>query len=262
MPIVHPVPAFEDNYLWVIHDDRDAVAVDPGDADAVAAYLRERALTLRAILVTHHHGDHAGGIGGLLDAFGASIPVYGPAGESIAGVGIRCREGDTVALPAPDVELTVLDVPGHTAGHIAYLETRRGWLFCGDTLFAAGCGRLLGGTAEQMQPSLARLRALPADTQVFCAHEYTLANLRFALAVEPDNARLVERQERESRKRAQGQPTLPSTIGIERDTNPFLRWDAPTVESAVRRAFPGKIAPNAAPHLVFAALREWKNAFR
>ena len=259
---VFPVPAFNDNYLWVIDDGQFAAVVDPGDAGPVIAYLEAQSLTLTTILITHHHGDHVGGIEDLLARYpDNAIRVTGPANEDIPACNSKLREGDAVRLAAPAIAFEVIDVPGHTAGHIAYYSVAADWLFCGDTLFAGGCGRLFEGTAKQMQHSLAKLRALPPHTEFFCAHEYTLANLRFALAVEPNNIALQKRIEADTTTRARGEPTLPSTIGVERETNPFLRWDTQDVKLAAQRASSGKIGPNTAPHLVFGAIREWKNHF-
>lgn len=182
------LPAFDDNYIWLLHDGAQALVVDPGEATGVEAALRTRGLQLAGILVTHHHGDHVGGIEALRARCGGV--VYGPACEPIPGPYVALHGGDQVAVGG--FEFEVIDVPGHTAGHIAYFRRHRGdgppVLFCGDTLFSAGCGRLFEGTAAQMQASLAALAALPGDTQVCCAHEYTLSNLRFARAVEPGNA--------------------------------------------------------------------------
>lgn len=255
---VHPVSAFSDNYLWVLHDDRHAAVVDPGDARPVIDYLAANDLTLIAILCTHHHADHVGGVEALLDflELRGRIPVYGPAGEQIPARTRALREGDLVPLPELAMTLTVLDVPGHTAGHIAYLG--HDLLFCGDTLFACGCGRLLGGTAAQMTASLSRLRALPPQTKVFCAHEYTMANIRFAEAVEPGNTDLKLRKAFCAAKRHRNEPTVPSTVGLEVATNPFLRWDAAEVAQAARKRA-GK--PLATPDAIFAELREWKNNF-
>ena len=173
---VTTIPAFADNYLWLIHDQHNAVVVDPGDAAPVLATLASHKLKLVAILLTHHHADHAGGVPALLKAF--SVPVYGPAGEKIAGVTHPLRETDTVTVPELGLHLSVIDVPGHTAGHIAYYAAQEQWLFCGDTLFAGGCGRLFEGTPAQMTVSLDKLAALPDATRVYCAHEYTVSNLR------------------------------------------------------------------------------------
>jgi hydroxyacylglutathione hydrolase len=259
---VIPVHAFKDNYFWVIDDGQHAVVVDPGDATLVISYLTQKSLRLAAILVTHHHADHVGGIGGLLDwCEDHNIVVYGPASENIPRCTHKLNGGAVVHITSPNLSLRVIDVPGHTAGHIAYYAEHEGWLFCGDTLFAGGCGRLFEGTAAQMRNSLGKLAALPAETKVFCAHEYTLANLRFAIAVEPDNQALRARIAADTATRERGEPTLPSTMGLERATNPFLRWDEATVKLAATRASSGTIGSNAPADLVFAAIREWKNNF-
>ena len=258
MLAIHGVPAFQDNYLWVMSRGADAAVVDPGDAAPIEAFLAKHGLTLRAILATHHHGDHVGGLATLAEHW--KCPVFGPAGENIGGLTYKLHEGDRVAVPGLDVVLDVLDVPGHTAGHIAYVhrDPEDPFVFCGDTLFAGGCGRLFEGTAAQMVASLSKLAALPARTRVYCAHEYTLSNLRFARAVEPENGALVERQAREAAKRERGEPTVPSTIGVELETNPFLRWKAPAVVAAAERRAGHPLRD---PVAVFAEIREWKNNF-
>ncbi len=251
------VRAFEDNYIWLIRGKSPGhvAIVDPGDADPVLAALEKQRLTPVAILCTHHHGDHVGGVEDILKHY--SVPVYGPARERIPTLTHRLKDGDRVRLPELDLEFEILDVPGHTAGHIAYYGA--GMLFCGDTMFSAGCGRLFEGTAEQMYTSLSRFAALPEDTRMYCGHEYTEANLRFALAVEPDNADTLAYRERAHALRKQNLPTLPSTIGLERRVNPFLR----SGQAGVRRA-----AEKQAGHAldseieVFAALRRWKDGFR
>ena len=247
-----PIPAFNDNYLWLMHDGRSAVVVDPGDAAPVRQFIAQHDLSLVAILITHHHADHTGG----LAALAGDLPVYGPAGERIAHVTHRLSEGDTATIPELGVKFSILEVPGHTLGHIAYLAP--GFVFCGDTLFSAGCGRLFEGTPEQMHDSLAKLAALPDDTKVYCTHEYTLANLAFAQAAEPDNpardAWLAECR----RLRAEGVPTLPSTIGREKAINPFLRADQSTVRAGLARHL-GQ--PPRGEIEAFAELREWKNVF-
>jgi hydroxyacylglutathione hydrolase len=251
------IPAFNDNYLWLMHDGVHAAVVDPGEAAPVLAALEANRLILAAILLTHHHADHVGGVPELLKKFKA--PVFGPGNETITAVTAAVAEGDTVAIPELGLNLSVLEVPGHTRGHIAYVAQQQPWLFCGDTLFAGGCGRLFEGTAAQMAASLGKLAALPDITQVFCAHEYTLANLRFALEVEPDNKALIERSASEQAKRDQGLPTVPSTIGLEKKTNPFLRCHEPAI--AERLAATGRLTPHD-PVAIFAALREWKDNYR
>lgn len=252
---IQALRAFEDNYIWLLREGRRVVAVDPGDESPVLRYLAEENASLAAIFLTHHHGDHTGGVAGLLARHPA--PVYGPAGESIACITFPLREDDTVALPGFQAQFRVIDVPGHTRGHIAYYG--HGALFCGDTLFGCGCGRLFEGTAEQMWASLNKLAALPPDTNVFCAHEYTQSNIRFALAVEPNNIRLQQRADNVARLRAGQQATVPFSLAEERETNPFLRCTEPDVAAAAARHFGTMLA---GPAEVFAALREWKNNFR
>ena len=254
---VLPVPAFNDNYLWVIHNGKYAAVVDPGDAKPVVAALNAHKLSLVAILLTHHHADHVGGVQNLLQH--ANVPVFGPQQEHIDGVTQPLVEGDQATVPELDLTLSVLEVPGHTSGHIAYVAPRQHWLFCGDTLFAGGCGRLFEGTPAQMVSSLAKLTNLPDDTQVYCAHEYTLNNLRFALEAEPGNHALKERVDLEQEKRSRGLPTLPSNIGLEKATNPFLRYRESQIIQRLQSI--GRLSGND-PIAAFAALREWKNNFR
>ena len=254
---VSAIPAFTDNYLWLIHDDQHAAVVDPGDAAPVLAALQANNLKLDAILLTHHHADHVGGVQTLLQKF--DVPVYGPANEKIAGITNKLRQADQVELKAPHIRFSVIDVPGHTAGHIAYYAAEQDWLFCGDTLFAGGCGRLFEGTAAQMTASLAKLSALPDSTLVYCAHEYTLSNLRFALAAEPENSALQERFSVEEEKRAHGIATVPSLLGVEKSTNPFLRnQESRIIDQLIAQ---GRLHTRD-PIEAFAALREWKNTFR
>ena len=252
-----PISAFADNYLWLLHDGKRALVVDPGDAEPVLRALEQSALQLESILVTHHHADHTGGVDALRKATGAK--VYGPANERIPAPFEPLHEGDSVHTLGLDFQ--VLDVPGHTAGHIAFYAPDvdgQPLLFCGDTLFSGGCGRLFEGTPAQMLASLDKLAALPGATRVCCAHEYTLDNLRFALAVEPDNTGLAAYQQHCLRLRAQGQPTLPSSIQQEILINPFLRTRQATLVSAARR-FDASVHDDTT---VFAALRQWKNQFK
>lgn len=254
MRAIIPIPAFSDNYIWLIHDGRHAALVDPGDAAPAFATLAALRLELRVILLTHHHPDHVGGAAELAAATGAA--VYGPS-RTACGTTFHALAGDErVALDAPELALEVLAVPGHTRDHLAYYGT--GVLFCGDTLFAGGCGRLFEGSPAQMFSSLERLASLPEDTLVFCAHEYTLANLRFARRVEPGNAALAAREMAERARRERALPTLPSTIGLERATNPFLRCQEPAVIAAASAAAGQLLAE---PVAVFAALRAWKGRF-
>lgn len=254
---IFAIPAFADNYIWALHtSDKEVYVVDPGEAAPVENMLSEKGLTLAGILVTHHHADHTGGIAALCS--NRSIPVYGPSGNHIRGITHPVAEGDTVTVAG--IALDVMAVPGHTLDHLAYVARKEGEpaaLFCGDTLFAGGCGRLFEGTAEMMYTSLRRIGALPADTRVYCAHEYTVSNLRFALKADPDNPELKQRYQAELDKRQRNIPTLPSTILLEQRTNPFLRC-----HSANIRANVGK---NMAQNLLsddistFAFLRRWKD---
>lgn len=249
-----PIPAFRDNYIWTLVENDWAVCVDPGDAEPVLNYLTQHRLKLLAIINTHHHWDHTGGNIELMEQF--QVPLYAPRNENINGVTHRLAEGDDVTLQPIGVRLRVFDIPGHTAGHIALYNDDM--VFCGDTLFAGGCGRLFEGTAQQMTSSLAKLASLDKDTKIYCGHEYTLANLAFAKAVEPDNLKIAEREKRESAKRAEGRPTLPSTMSEELETNPFLRCGVPAVVEAAQNHCGQLLPDNVA---VFAALREWKNNF-
>jgi hydroxyacylglutathione hydrolase len=253
-----PLPAFRDNYIWLGHDGTHAFVVDPGDAEPVLAYLDTHALTLSAILVTHHHPDHVGGLQTLLSRH--AVPVYGPAGEAIAGVSHPVSGGDSICLAHPAIEFKVIDIPAHTAGHIAFFAPRRSpeLVFCGDTLFSAGCGRLFEGTAAQLAEALSRLAALPDRTEIYCTHEYTLSNLAFARAAEPDNSARDDYATQCEALRAAGKPTLPSTLAREKAINPFLRCDQPGVIDAVAR-HRGNRPATALDCL--AALRAWKDVF-
>ncbi|HEX8739100.1 MAG TPA: hydroxyacylglutathione hydrolase [Casimicrobiaceae bacterium] len=256
MSTIIPIPAFTDNYIWMIREGSRAVVVDPGDATPVEATLGADGLELTAIVATHHHADHVGGIPALVRD--RDIPVFAPANERVAGATRRVAEGDRFVLPGIGIGLRVLDIPGHTAGHIACVADDEGLLFCGDTLFAAGCGRLFEGTAEEMWSSLSKLAALPGTTEVYCGHEYTLVNLRFAAVADPGNAGIAARTERERAKRDRGRPTLPSTIADELATNPFLRANLPTLAASASE-HAGRTLRS--PVEVFAELRRWKDGF-
>lgn len=248
-----PIPAFRDNYIWAICRGDQVAVVDPGDDEPVRRFLVGKRLA--AILITHHHQDHVGGVAALLRAFPApGVTVYGPGAESITGVSEPLAGGERITVPGVEAVFDVLAVPGHTRGHIAYVGD--GALFCGDTLFGAGCGRLFEGTPAQMHRSLAQFERLPGDTLVYCAHEYTAQNLRFAVRVEPDNADIAARLAQCAAAREQGMPTVPSTLDEERRTNPFLRSTAPVVVQAARARGAG-----ASPVEVFAEIRAWRDEF-
>ena len=256
IPVLH---AFNDNYIWLLRAGGCVAVIDPGDAVPVLDYLERSGDRLCAVLATHHHGDHVGGIEEIVARF--PVPVFGPGLENIPGVSHPLAGGDCIEVPKIGLELEVISVPGHTRGHIAYYGPSLGTdgaVFCGDTLFGAGCGRLFEGTPAQMQESLARLAALPAQTLVYCAHEYTQSNLRFALAVEPGSIAVQQRSEQVAQDRAAGRATIPTCIQVELETNPFLRWDAPAVRTAAASRL-GHVPLDAVE--TFTAIREWKNRF-
>ena len=251
---VIPLRAFKDNYVWTLRNAACAAVVDPGEAGPVLDYLAAEKLRLVAILATHHHPDHVAGIAEILQTH--SVPVYGPRGEPITTLTHPVRGGDRVAVEQLGVAFDVLDIPGHTRAHIAYYGSNM--VFCGDTLFACGCGRVFEGTPQQLYASLEKLAALPDDTLVYCGHEYTLANIGFAKAVEPGNSALLEREVRDARLRRDNLPTLPSTIAREKATNPFLRVMRPAVIESANKYLGKRVSD---PAGVFAALRQWKNQF-
>ena len=251
---VIPVRAFNDNYIWTLVNGSNAAVVDPGDAAPVLEYLRAHKLALTAILNTHHHADHVGGNEELLRHF--KVPVFGPHDERIATVTRRVRESDRITVDGIGVELSVLEIPAHTRSHISFHNDDM--LFCGDTLFACGCGRIFEGTPAQMHAALTKLMALPDRTKVYCGHEYTLSNIRFALAAEPDNAAIADWEREAAAQRARGEVTLPSTIAREKAANPFVRCDQPgVIASASKRA--GRALADATS--VLAEIRDWKNHF-
>lgn len=251
---IFPLPAFEDNYIWCLRRGRNLAVVDPGDAGPALAHLAKSGERLAAILITHRHRDHTGGIADLVARH--PVPVFGPAAEAIAGVDHPVSGGDTLTLPDLELEFAVLDLAAHTRGHVGYY--RRGSLFCGDTLFACGCGRLFEGSPAQMHAALARIAALPPDTLIHCAHEYTASGLRFARAVEPDNAAVAARAERLRPRLEQHQPSVPFTLAEELATNPFLRCREPAVIAAAA----ARLGRAPADEIeVFAALREWRDHF-
>lgn len=252
---ISPISAFNDNYIWLLRqpDAAYAAVVDPGDAAPVIERLRRDGLSLEAILITHKHADHVGGVKELKRIWPEAV-VYGPAGEPIPAIERALTEGDRIKLEGVGVEFLVLDVPGHTEGHIAYLGQHA--LFCGDTLFAAGCGRVFSGTHQQLHRSLQRIAALPPQTQLYCAHEYTLDNLGFAAWVEPENQALAQRLRDAEEMRAQGRPTVPSRLDLELQTNPFLRSSEPVVVAAAERYAGSRLQTS---DDVFTAIRTWKD---
>jgi hydroxyacylglutathione hydrolase len=257
---VTPIPAFNDNYLWLLraHGTRECGIVDPGDAAPVLKALQDNDLTLAAIFITHHHADHTGGISRLLQEY--DVPVYGPDSANIPAVTHKLAQDDSIEVFGK--QFHILDIPGHTLDHIAYYaeasDDDTPLLFCGDTLFAGGCGRVFEGTYSMMHQSLQKLAVLPPETRVFCAHEYTLANLKFAHAVTPESTALAARIDRDNKLRQQDMPTVPTTIAAELQTNPFLRCSEGDVAAAAAN-HSGQ--SQASPEAVFAVIRQWKDGF-
>lgn len=254
---VTPIPAFSDNYIWVISlpGNSNVAVVDPGDAQPVNEYLISNQLNLTAILITHHHNDHTGGVNDLVETH--NVPVYGPASSPFDGITHPLKDGDSVELLGSNFEIR--EIPGHTLDHISYFSAQiRPQIFCGDTLFLAGCGRLFEGTAEQMLQAMKYFADLPDDTQIFCTHEYSLANLNFALAVEPDNNDIKEAISSCNALRADDKPTLPSTIQQEKKINPFMRTQHQDVITAANEFSAAQLESEIE---IFASIREWKNQF-
>lgn len=253
---IDPVPAFNDNYIWIIReqDDGTCLIVDPGDAEPVIEFLETHGLQPEALLITHHHYDHTGGIKELVQKY--SCPVYGPEYEDIEGITYPLRHGDSISLAGGRLNFEILHCPGHTLGHIAFYA--KPYLFCGDTLFAGGCGRMFEGDPINFLKSLEMLADLPSDTRVYCAHEYTEANLKFAMAVEPENTVLKKRQQSVKTLRKTGQPTVPSLLSDELQTNPFLRCHTDSVKAAAEKKSGNALTQ---PSDVFAIVRDWKDHF-
>lgn len=252
---ISPIRAFDDNYIWLLQNEgySGCAVVDPGDEDPVVEHLEKQGLHLDTILITHKHGDHVGGVVALKQRW-PDVRVYGPANEPIKGLDVVLKEGDSVTLDRLGAEFSVMDVPGHTEGHIAYYG--HGSLFCGDTLFACGCGRVFSGTHKQLSQSLQRIAALPEDTWLYCAHEYTLANIGFAKWVEPENAFLQQRESNDMTLQEEDEPTVPSSLSSELATNPFMRTQQEAVIAAAQKWAGQKLT---GPDDVFKALRDWKD---
>lgn len=260
---ITPIKAFSDNYIWAIINKNVATLVDPGDANVCIAFLEQNKLTLSTILITHHHSDHTGGIKQLVNYCQQKqwpLSVYGPANESIPHCDVKLVENDSVVLDELGIKFSVIDLPGHTAGHIAYYTKSLSTpiLFCGDTLFSGGCGRLFEGSPEQMLNSLTKLADLPENTQVYCTHEYTQANLMFALTVEPNNQDLVNYHNKVNQLRSKGLATIPSTIELEKQINPFLRCHTQSIQASAQQFETGT---RATPLDTFTSIRRWKDQF-
>ena len=213
---IDPIEAFQDNYIWLIHNDQNSIIVDPGDAEPVINALERKNLNLVAILITHHHADHIGGVMALQEKY-PHIKIFAPQKDKYEFVNISLKNGDEINIPELQINYKIIEIPGHTQGHIAYYDKKN--LFCGDTLFACGCGKIFDGTHEQMYNSLKKISALPKDTKIYCAHEYTKKNIAFALSLDPDDTNLKLRKESLSNVTN----TIPSSLEEELKTNPFLK---------------------------------------
>jgi len=260
---ITPIKAFSDNYIWAINNNNMTTLVDPGDANVCIEFLEKNELSLNTILITHHHSDHTGGITKLVDYCQQKqwpLSVYGPANENIPHCDVKLIENDAVILDEFGIDFCIIDLPGHTAGHIAYFAKSHSIpiLFCGDTLFSGGCGRLFEGSPKQMLNSLTKLADLPENTQVYCTHEYTQANLAFALTVEPNNQDLINYNNKVSKLRSKGHPTIPSTIQLEKQINPFLRCHKQSIQASAQQF---KTDTNATPLDTFTSIRRWKDQF-
>ena len=250
-----PLPAFDDNYIWCMHNEKNCVVVDPGDADVVIAFCNQHKLTPIAVLITHHHADHTGGLPKLRQHF-EGVEVYGPTNTNIRLITSRLVEEQSITIDAMELSFDIIELPGHTLDHIAFIG--HGGVFCGDTLFSAGCGRLFEGTPAQMMNSLGKLSSLPDDTQVWCTHEYTLANLAFANTVDESNKELQRYTDWAKKTRAKGLPTLPSDIKTQKAINPFLRANTMDVKRS-SEAYTGKALDDELA--VFTEVRRWKDNF-
>ena len=251
---IEPIEAFSDNYIWLLTTNEGSIVIDPGESQNLLKILKENNLNLKAILITHHHFDHTGGINEIL--LEKSIDVYGP-NNNIDSINIRVNDKSKINLLG--IEFEIFEIPGHTLDHIAYYSENNGHpiLFCGDTLFAGGCGRVFEGTFEQMYDSLSILKNLPFNTKIYCGHEYTQSNLKFAKSVEPLNQRIVSRYNDVIELRKQGIPTLPTTIKLELETNPFFRVDLEEIQETISKKF--NTAKNEKD--IFSAIRQWKDNF-
>ncbi|PKO43862.1 MAG: hydroxyacylglutathione hydrolase [Betaproteobacteria bacterium HGW-Betaproteobacteria-22] len=250
-----PIPAFTDNYIWLIHNGQSAIVVDPGDALPVLNTLKALNLDLKAILITHHHQDHIGGVGTLLEK-NPHISIYGSAQEHYSFQHIAVSDCDQITVADWLNVISVIGIPGHTLGHVAFylVQDKAHHLFCGDTLFGAGCGRLFEGTPAQMLTSLKKLASLPGNTMIFCAHEYTLHNINFALTIEPNNQALIQRRQDTALLISKLKPSLPSTIDLERATNPFLRYKTDEIKTVLQ-------LKNAGDLEVFTKIRLMRNSY-